>query len=50
MTDRIIFKDGRISIITTKEAYQLQYKHGKKWRIDLYERTFEWHNNCWMET
>lgn len=53
ITDRIIWKDGHVSAISSEEAFRKQYevvtKTSSKWHMKIGDHKFVWIANCWME-
>lgn len=53
MIDKIIWKDGHVTTIASKDAFLKQFEVATKttneWHIIIGDSEFIWKANCWME-
>lgn len=51
--DKIIWKDGHMTTISSSEAFRRQYsvytETGDEWHMNIDDSEFIWLANCWME-
>lgn len=47
--DKVLWLDGRTTVISWKDSYENQYFENDDWHMNYSNSKFVWRANCWME-